>query len=170
MGTIATVSATAATITNSKIDTNKMDGTEYSNNKAFLHYGGSERTVNGTKRASKKGLLTSTTLTEAVTGDTPTGKYNIPILTKHSFNNPSTKFGILAIKSSTTKMAKPAKSDQKNDSDSLDSSSVNDSDSDASFEIITSNKRRKKNATTSDGAAAAAAAVSVTKTRLPPKR
>merc|ERR1712238_358840 len=113
MGTIATVSATAATITNSKIDTNKMDGTEYSNNKAFLHYGGSERTVNGTKRASKKGLLTSTTLTEAVTGDTPTGKYNIPILTKHSFNNPSTKFGILAIKSSTTKMAKPAKSDQK---------------------------------------------------------
>merc|ERR1712238_69867 len=119
MGTIATVSATAATITNSKIDTNKMDGTEYSNNKAFLHYGGSERTVNGTKRASKKGLLTSTTLTEAVTGDTPTGKYNIPILTKHSFNNPS-----------TTKMAKPAKSDQKNDSDSLDSSSVNDSDSD----------------------------------------
>jgi len=165
--TIATVSATAATITNSKNDTNEMDVTEFSNNKAFLHYGGSERTVNGTKRASKKGL--STTVTEAVTGDTPTGKHNIPILTKHSFNNPSTKFGILAIKSSTTKMAKPAKSHQKNDSDSLDSSSVNDSDSDASFEIITSNKRRKKNSTTSDGAAAAAA-VSVTKTRLPPKR
>eukprot|EP00751_Fragilariopsis_kerguelensis_P012979 CAMPEP_0170778918 /NCGR_PEP_ID=MMETSP0733-20121128/12674_1 /TAXON_ID=186038 /ORGANISM="Fragilariopsis kerguelensis, Strain L26-C5" /LENGTH=118 /DNA_ID=CAMNT_0011122427 /DNA_START=128 /DNA_END=481 /DNA_ORIENTATION=- len=90
---------------NSKNDTNEMDVTEFSNNKAFLHYGGSERTVNGTKRASKKGL--STTVTEAVTGDTPTGKHNIPILTKHSFNNPSTKFGILAIKSSTTKMAKP---------------------------------------------------------------